>query len=180
VLRRVFAIFFNPSLRTTRKKFVVWHLSLNFSQKSVYRWLQTANTKHTKISNRHNKIKNRSGTTMVYNNNSETTEECPMKISTADSIKQHSSQEERISLQNRLLALQKVVNRIQRDNSVTKVNSTITLGNMRLQIESIEEDKQILNEKVIDLKKKRNDSQKVFQTKDTELATLKYTLFCED
>ncbi|MGK3741029.1 MAG: hypothetical protein ACI90V_007879 [Bacillariaceae sp.] len=117
---------------------------------------------------------------MVYNNNSETTEECPMKISTADSIKQNSSQEERISLQNRLLALQKVVNRIQRDNSVTKVNSTITLGNMRLQIESIEEDKQILNEKVIDLKKKRNDSQKVFQTKDTELATLKYTLFCED
>jgi hypothetical protein len=114
---------------------------------------------------------------MVYNN-SETTDVCPaMKISTT--FIKHSLQEERTSLQNRLLALQKEVNRIQRDNSVTKVNSTITLGNMVLQIESIEEDKQIWNEKVIDLKKKRNDSQKLFQTKDTELATLKYTLFCE-
>jgi hypothetical protein len=110
---------------------------------------------------------------MVYNN-SETTDECPaMKISTT-CIK-HSLQEERTSLHNRLMALQKEVNRIQRDNSVTKVNSTITMGNMILQIESIEEDKQILNEKVIGLKKKRNDSQKLFQTKDTELATLKYT-----
>ena len=111
---------------------------------------------------------------MVYNN-LETTDVCPvMKISTT-CIK-HSLQEERTSLQNRLLALQKEVNRIQRDNSVTKVNSTITLGNIILQTESIEEDKQTLNEKIIELKKKRNDSQKLFQTKDTELATLKYTL----
>ena len=111
---------------------------------------------------------------MVYNN-LKTTDVCPvMKISTT-CIK-HSLQEERTSLQNRLLALQKEENRIQRDNSVTKVNSTITLGNIMLQTESIEEDKQILNEKVIELKKKSNDSQKLFQTKDTELATLKYTL----
>ena len=85
-------------------------------------------------------------------------------------------QEERTSLQNRLPALQKEVNRIQRDNSVAKVNSIITLGNIVLQTESIEEDKQILNEKVIELKKIRNDSEKLFQTKDTELATLEYAL----
>ena len=111
---------------------------------------------------------------MVYNN-LETTDVCPaMKISTT-CIK-HSLQDERTSLQNRLLALQKEVNRIQRDNSVTKVNSTVTLGSIMLQTESIEEDKQILNEKVTESKKKRIDSQKLFQTKDTELATLKYTL----
>ena len=111
---------------------------------------------------------------MVYND-LETTDVCPvMKIS--PTCRKHSLQEERTFLQNRLLALQKEVNRIQRDNSVTKVNSIITLGNIILQTESIEEDKQIWNEKIIELKKKRVDSQKLFHTKDTELATLRYTL----
>jgi len=80
--------------------------------------------------------------------------------------------EERISLENRVSALQKGLSKIQKDNSILKMKAVMTMGSMRLQIESLEEDKQFLVEKCIDLKKKMKVSQQDYNLKQTELATL--------
>ena len=80
--------------------------------------------------------------------------------------------EERITLENRLLAMQKEFNKIQKDNLILKMKSTIALGQMKLQVESIQEDKQFLIEKFIDLKKKVEVSEQSLKVKNAELATL--------
>jgi fructose-1,6-bisphosphatase len=80
--------------------------------------------------------------------------------------------EERITLENRLLGMQKELNKVQKDNLILKMKSTIALGQMRLQVESIQEDKQFLIEKFIDLKKKVEVSEQSLKLKNAELATL--------
>jgi len=80
--------------------------------------------------------------------------------------------QERASLEHRLLELQNGLNQIKKDNSIQKVKSTITLGNMQLELGSIREDRQFLIEKRFHLKKKLRVSEDSFELKEAELATL--------
>ena len=80
--------------------------------------------------------------------------------------------EERITLKTQVFALQTRLSQIQKDNSILKMKATMTLGNMQLQLESLEEDKQFLIEKCVHLKKKMKLSQQDFKLKQAELATL--------
>ena len=80
--------------------------------------------------------------------------------------------EERISLENRLVAMQEELTKVQKENSIMKMKSTIALGQTRLQVESIQEDKQFLGEKYFELKKKVEVSEQSLNLKDNELATL--------
>jgi len=84
--------------------------------------------------------------------------------------------EDKISLQNRLLAVQKELNKVQKENSILKMKSAITLGQMRLHFESIQEDNKFLIEKCFDLKKKIEVSKQSFKSKKNELATLQSTI----
>jgi chromosome segregation ATPase len=56
-------------------------------------------------------------------------------------------QQEQARLLHRLSGLQKEVNEGRMESDILKMKETITLGNMTLQIESLEEDKQCLTEK---------------------------------
>ena len=80
--------------------------------------------------------------------------------------------EEQITLENRLLTMQKEFNKVQKDNLILKMKSTIALGQMKLQVESIQEDKHFFIEKFIDLKKKVEVSEQSLKVKNAELATL--------
>ena len=75
-------------------------------------------------------------------------------------------------LENRLLSMQNGLNQIKIENSILKMKSTITLGNMRLQLESLQEDNNFLCEKCVYLKKKFKVSQQSLRLKEAELATL--------
>jgi len=85
--------------------------------------------------------------------------------------------EERITLKTRVFALQTRLSQIQKDNSILKMKATMTLGSMQLQLESLEEDKQFLIEKCVDLKKKMKLSQQDFKLKQAELSTLQSTKY---
>jgi len=80
--------------------------------------------------------------------------------------------EERLLIENRLFAMQKGLNKVQKDNSILKMKSAITLGQMRLKFESIQEDNQFLIEKCFDLKKKVEVSEQSLNLKETEFAKL--------
>jgi len=80
--------------------------------------------------------------------------------------------EERISLEHRLLEIQKGLNKVQKDTSILKMKSSIALGQMRLEAESIREDKQFLADKCFHLRKKIEVSERSLEMKNTELATL--------
>lgn len=78
--------------------------------------------------------------------------------------------EERISLEHRLLEIQKGLNKVQKDTSILRMKSSIALGQMRLEAESIREDKQFLADKCFHLRKKIKVSERFLETKNTELA----------
>lgn len=80
--------------------------------------------------------------------------------------------EERLSIENRLVAMQKGLNEVQKDNSILKMKSAITLGQMRLKVDSIQEDNQFLIEKCLDLKKKVEVSEQSLNLKQIEFAKL--------
>ena len=80
--------------------------------------------------------------------------------------------EERILLEDQLVAMQEVLNKVQKENYIMKMKSTITLGQMMLNIESIQEDNQFLLEKYNELKKKVDVSEKSLNLKNNELETL--------
>ena len=84
----------------------------------------------------------------------------------------HRLGQERTSLEHRLLELQNGLNQIKKDNSILKVKSTITLGNMQLELGSIREDRQFLIEKRFYLEKKLRASEDSFELKEAELEAL--------
>ena len=80
--------------------------------------------------------------------------------------------EERLLIENRLFAVEKGLNEVQKENSILKMKSTITLGQLRLKVESIQEDNRFLIEKCFDLKKKVEVSEQSLHLKETEFARL--------
>mmetsp|Transcript_20327 Transcript_20327/g.47787 ORF Transcript_20327/g.47787 Transcript_20327/m.47787 type:complete len:100 (-) Transcript_20327:535-834(-) len=80
--------------------------------------------------------------------------------------------DERLSIEKRLFAAEIGLNEVQKENSILKMKSTITLGQMRLKVESIHEDNQFLIEKCFDLKKKVEVSEQSLHLKETEFARL--------
>jgi hypothetical protein len=65
-----------------------------------------------------------------------------------------SLQEEQRHLRKRVIELKKAVETSRKDNGILKMKATIYLGNMQLQMESLEEDKQCLLEKCEELERK--------------------------
>jgi hypothetical protein len=84
-------------------------------------------------------------------------------------------QEENRLLQNRLNDLEQGVHEVQKENSLLKMKATITLGNMRLEIDSLQDDRNALIEKYFDLKRKTAESVASLEMKERELAALKVT-----
>ena len=80
--------------------------------------------------------------------------------------------EERIALENRLSAIREDLHQLQKEQSVMKMKSTIALGQMKLQVESVEDDKNFFVEKFLDLKKKVAASEQSLASKTNELETL--------
>ena len=63
-------------------------------------------------------------------------------------------QDEQAELQRRLLELQEAVDASRKEFSILKLKATISLGNMKLEVDSLEEDKQCLLEKCDGLERK--------------------------
>ena len=80
--------------------------------------------------------------------------------------------QERLFLETRLKAIREGLNEVQKENSLLKMKSTIALGQMKLQVESTEDDEQFFIQKCLDLQKKVQDSEESLQSKTNELATL--------
>ena len=80
--------------------------------------------------------------------------------------------QERLFLETRLKAIREGLNKVQKENSLLKMKSTIALGQMKLQVESTEDDEQFFIQKCLDLQKKVQDSEESLQSKTNELATL--------
>mmetsp|Transcript_2378 Transcript_2378/g.5703 ORF Transcript_2378/g.5703 Transcript_2378/m.5703 type:complete len:115 (+) Transcript_2378:108-452(+) len=88
--------------------------------------------------------------------------------------------EEKIVLQSRLASIREGLNQVQKENSMLKMRSTIALGQSKLQVESVEDDKQYLVEKYFDLKRKVEASERSLESKTNELAALQSVLKHED
>lgn len=84
-------------------------------------------------------------------------------------------QEEMERLEQRVMDLQEGVGQLQTDNSVLKVKAILTLGNMKLQIDSLEEDRQFLIEKLLDMEMKLRESREDLASKVREVEALKAT-----
>eukprot|EP00536_Pseudo-nitzschia_multiseries_P000969 jgi/Psemu1/282696/fgenesh1_pg.12_\ len=80
--------------------------------------------------------------------------------------------EERMSLKDRLLELQTVLNQVRKVNSTYKMKSTITLSGMQVELECIRDDKQFLIQKRFELIKKLQALEESFRLKEAELVTL--------
>ena len=89
------------------------------------------------------------------------------KMTTVDELS-----EERIALENRLSAVREDLHQLQKEQSIMKMKSTIALGQMKLQVESVEDDKKFFVEKFLDLKKKVVASEQSLASKTNELETL--------
>jgi chromosome segregation ATPase len=84
--------------------------------------------------------------------------------------------EENRMLSNRLLELQKGVDDVQKENSLLKMKTTLTLGSMRLEIDSLEEDRRFLIEKYRELRKKVEETKEDLKLKEMELHTINFLL----
>ncbi|VEU37858.1 unnamed protein product [Pseudo-nitzschia multistriata] len=80
--------------------------------------------------------------------------------------------DERILLNHRLVELQHELIKIRKEDSVLKMKSTVTLGNMQLEFDSIREDKQFFIEKRVDLEKKLRAFEDSSRLKEVELDAL--------
>eukprot|EP00531_Pseudo-nitzschia_arenysensis_P003594 CAMPEP_0116123120 /NCGR_PEP_ID=MMETSP0329-20121206/4576_1 /TAXON_ID=697910 /ORGANISM="Pseudo-nitzschia arenysensis, Strain B593" /LENGTH=113 /DNA_ID=CAMNT_0003617009 /DNA_START=76 /DNA_END=417 /DNA_ORIENTATION=+ len=80
--------------------------------------------------------------------------------------------EERIALQDRLAAVREGLSQVQKENSVLKMKSTIALGQGKLQVESVEDDKNFFIDKYFDLKKKVQAAERSLESKTNELTAL--------
>mmetsp|Transcript_12892 Transcript_12892/g.24137 ORF Transcript_12892/g.24137 Transcript_12892/m.24137 type:complete len:128 (-) Transcript_12892:1764-2147(-) len=87
----------------------------------------------------------------------------------------HSLREENRLLQDRLTGLQNGLFEMRKENSVLKMKVTLTLGSMRLEIDSLEEDRKFLIEKYHDLRRKIEESKEDLRVKEQELHGLKVT-----
>ena len=77
-------------------------------------------------------------------------------------------------LSNRLMELQKGVDIVQKENSLLKMKTTLTLGSMRLEIDSLEEDRRFLIEKYRELRKKIEETKEDLKLKEMELHTINF------
>ncbi len=69
--------------------------------------------------------------------------------------------------------LQEGVNQLRKENSVLKMKATLTLGSMKLHIDSLEEDRQFLIEKLLMTDMKLRESKEDLASKEKELEALK-------
>lgn len=81
--------------------------------------------------------------------------------------------EEQTRLEKRVMELQEEAHQIQTDNSVMKMKATLTLGSMKLEIDSLEEDRNCLIEKLFAAHTKLRESKNDLAIKQKELETLK-------
>lgn len=83
--------------------------------------------------------------------------------------------EERTRLVHRLAELQREAANLQRENLTLKMKTTIQDGAMRLQIDSLQEDRQIWLDKCLELQEKVKESRSDLTTKEHELDALRET-----
>lgn len=88
-------------------------------------------------------------------------------VSTAEDLRV-----ERRALEDRLLAVREGLNQVQKENSILKMKSTIALGQGKLQVESVEDDKNFFIDKYLDLKKKVQAAERSLESKTNELTAL--------
>jgi hypothetical protein len=81
--------------------------------------------------------------------------------------------EEQSRLEKRIVELEEGAYKLQTDNSVMKMKTTLTLGSMKLQIDSLQEDRKFLIEKLFVTDMKLRASKKDLAIKEKELDTLK-------
>jgi hypothetical protein len=93
-------------------------------------------------------------TIQVWNPNSPPLTHIDYSLSDFQNDKIDNVQKEQRYLRKRAVELQKAVETSRKENGILKMKATITLGNMQLQVESLEEDKQCLLEKCAELKRK--------------------------
>ena len=81
--------------------------------------------------------------------------------------------EENQELKERLGELKQVLNDVYKENSLLKMKSIVTLGSMKLEIDSLREDRYFLIEKYHDLKRKIEESTNDLTAKEQEWNALK-------